>query len=200
MNGLTDILLIAGIIVTSMLIALLVVFYIRESRKPQQMKMGEQAIGSTLSVPKVPGELESQLMTPPTELGNNNPGGGKTTIIGGRVGSVVLPDLVIVRWSPDGQTVSCSVSVDVVQQMPNGVVTIGRADNQAICINEPSVSRCHLELGVDVMGYWIEDVGSSFGTLVNNRHCARRERVRLNAGDRIQLGENVMLSIDFAQS
>ena len=64
-------------------------------------------------------------------------------------------------------------------------VTIGRSGECEIRISDLNASRRHAELRKDGDGYWIVDLGSMNGTLVNGR---RVDRERLEDGDRITLG------------
>ncbi|MDX2097296.1 MAG: FHA domain-containing protein [Leptolyngbyaceae cyanobacterium bins.59] len=51
------------------------------------------------------------------------------------------------------------------------------------------VSRVHADIRVEGDAYYIEDVGSSNGTYINNTPLAVGNRHRLRAGDRIALGK-----------
>jgi Protein of unknown function (DUF3662)/FHA domain len=64
-------------------------------------------------------------------------------------------------------------------------VTIGRSRDCDLRIADLNASRRHAELRKDGDGYWIVDLGSMNGTLVNGR---RVDRERLEDGDRITLG------------
>jgi hypothetical protein len=64
-------------------------------------------------------------------------------------------------------------------------VVIGRSRDCDLRIADLNASRRHAELQKDGDGYWIVDLGSMNGTLLNGR---RVERERLDDGDRITLG------------
>jgi hypothetical protein len=64
-------------------------------------------------------------------------------------------------------------------------IVIGRSRDCDIRVSDPNASRRHAELRKDGDGYWIVDLGSMNGTLVNGKPV---ERVRLEDGDRITLG------------
>jgi pSer/pThr/pTyr-binding forkhead associated (FHA) protein len=64
------------------------------------------------------------------------------------------------------------------------VVTIGRALDNDIVIDDPRVSRHHAQLRLRHGHYMLYDTGSSGGTLVNNQPVSE---VILNAGDVISL-------------
>jgi pSer/pThr/pTyr-binding forkhead associated (FHA) protein len=55
--------------------------------------------------------------------------------------------------------------------------------------NSEIVSRIHADIRVEAGAYYIEDVGSSNGTYVNNSPLPAGNRHRLRAGDRISLGK-----------
>ncbi|NES68547.1 MAG: FHA domain-containing protein, partial [Okeania sp. SIO2D1] len=59
------------------------------------------------------------------------------------------------------------------------------------------VSRSHADIRVDGDSYYIEDIGSSNGTYVNNTSLARGNRHKLRPGDRISLGKGDLVSFLF---
>jgi serine phosphatase RsbU (regulator of sigma subunit)/pSer/pThr/pTyr-binding forkhead associated (FHA) protein len=65
--------------------------------------------------------------------------------------------------------------------------TIGRLADRHLRLENTHVSREHAVIQRDADGFFIQDMGSSSGTLVNGN---RIEHVRLNLGDRIQLGSS----------
>ena len=70
-------------------------------------------------------------------------------------------------------------------------LVIGRDPTSTIVINDPEVSRKHTRLSLKPAGYFIEDLGSTNGTVVNgNRLSAPR---LLKNEDEISLGEQVIL-------
>ena len=63
-----------------------------------------------------------------------------------------------------------------------------------------TVSRSHARLWQDAdRRYWIEDTGSTHGTLLNGREIKGGGACEIKSGDRIQIGETV-LQIDFAST
>lgn len=62
------------------------------------------------------------------------------------------------------------------------------------------VSRSHADIRVEGDAYYIEDVGSSNGTYVNNTPLAKGNRHRLRMGDRISLGKGDKVSFLFQLS
>ena len=66
--------------------------------------------------------------------------------------------------------------------------TLGRGGETTIAIDEPSISRKHAAIHLTGTGWEIEDTGSSQGTLVNWMRIDSGERVRIEEGDRVELG------------
>jgi ribosomal protein L40E len=63
--------------------------------------------------------------------------------------------------------------------------------------NSEIVSRIHADIRIEGDAYYIEDVGSSNGTYVNNSPLAVGSRHRLRAGDRIAFGKGDKVSFLF---
>lgn len=66
--------------------------------------------------------------------------------------------------------------------------------------NSDIVSRIHADIRVEGDAYYIEDVGSSNGTYINNLPLLPGNRHRLRAGDRIALGKGDRVSFLFQVS
>ncbi|MDJ0555742.1 MAG: FHA domain-containing protein [Microcoleaceae cyanobacterium MO_207.B10] len=62
------------------------------------------------------------------------------------------------------------------------------------------VSRTHADIRVEADAFYIEDMGSSNGTYVNNIPLTRGNRHRLRTGDRISLGKGDLVSFLFQLS
>ncbi len=77
---------------------------------------------------------------------------------------------------------------------PDEPITIGRKRGNVIELDDPVVSRCHAELFLDSDGYYIRDLGSSNGVIVNQTRIARPHR--LTHGDRIKLGKTLLFFVD----
>ena len=65
-------------------------------------------------------------------------------------------------------------------------LVIGRGRGADLVIAEPTISRSHAAVGYDTEGFFVQDLGSTNGTMVNG---ARAERQRLKSGDVIQMGK-----------
>ncbi|MBD1845441.1 FHA domain-containing protein [Cyanobacteria bacterium FACHB-63] len=63
--------------------------------------------------------------------------------------------------------------------------------------NSEIVSRIHADIRVEGDAYYIEDVGSSNGTYINNSPLPMGNRHRLRAGDRISFGKGDKVSFLF---
>jgi len=70
--------------------------------------------------------------------------------------------------------------------LPAAGVTIGRATDCDVVLDDPGVSRRHAALRPAAGGWVIEDLGSTNGVLVNGRRVG--EPRALAPGDRIELG------------
>ncbi|MGE5552674.1 MAG: FHA domain-containing protein [Betaproteobacteria bacterium] len=73
------------------------------------------------------------------------------------------------------------------QTVPLGEeLTLGRNEDNSLILGDRFTSGCHARLFRRDGSYWVEDVGSKNGTLVNNHRIYRA--VRLSSGDRITVG------------
>lgn len=64
-------------------------------------------------------------------------------------------------------------------------VTLGRSSSNGIVVDDPNASRAHAQLSRRAGEWWLTDLDSTNGTLVNDMMI--RER-RLTSGDRIKIG------------
>jgi pSer/pThr/pTyr-binding forkhead associated (FHA) protein len=77
--------------------------------------------------------------------------------------------------------------IDLVEEK----IVVGRHPDCDININDPEISRNHFTLTKKNDEYWIEDLGSTNGTVVNGRPAPKLYYLRDNC--RINLGANVTL-------
>ena len=77
-----------------------------------------------------------------------------------------------------------------------GTNTVGRAPDNDVLLSEESVSRHHVQIVVQPEGVWIQDVGSTIGTLVNGRRITGSTWLR--SGDTVQVGGSVILGVQIA--
>lgn len=66
---------------------------------------------------------------------------------------------------------------------------IGRGRTADMVVAEATISRAHAAIGYDDTGFYVEDLGSTNGTLVNGSRVARQA---LKGGDQIQIGRLVL--------
>ncbi len=72
---------------------------------------------------------------------------------------------------------------------------IGRAEDAELCVRDTSISRHHALVYLDAAGRsHIRDLGSTNGTFVNGK---RVQDVELAAGDRLQLGNQTILKLEY---
>lgn len=77
-------------------------------------------------------------------------------------------------------------STPAVYELTKELNTIGRAPENSIQLDEPSVSWRHAELALIAENVYLKDVGSTNGTLVNDRPITD---VQLRPGDWIRFGK-----------
>jgi pSer/pThr/pTyr-binding forkhead associated (FHA) protein len=70
-------------------------------------------------------------------------------------------------------------------------IVVGRHPDSGININDTEVSRKHFVLNKKADEYWIEDLDSTNGTVVNGRPIKSEYRLRDNS--KINLGANISL-------
>jgi diguanylate cyclase (GGDEF)-like protein len=74
-----------------------------------------------------------------------------------------------------------------------GGTRLGRATDSTFQLPEISISRRHAAIDADTQGVVrLTDLGSTNGTFVNGRRLRPHAAVRLNDGDRVQLGSSVI--------
>jgi hypothetical protein len=74
-------------------------------------------------------------------------------------------------------------------ELNDRAVVIGRSRDCDISVDDPNVSRRHAEIRHEDGAYWIADLGSTNGVLVNGK---RVERAKLEPDDEILLGTTVV--------
>jgi pSer/pThr/pTyr-binding forkhead associated (FHA) protein len=73
--------------------------------------------------------------------------------------------------------------------LPNQMVTIGRAPDNDVVVGDPATSGHHGRIEVRAGAFWISDLGSTNGTLVNGEPVIEKQ---LNDGDMIAIGQNTI--------
>ena len=74
------------------------------------------------------------------------------------------------------------------------IAQIGRGSENAVSLNESSVSRNHAKIYCEDDRYYIEDLQSRNGTWINGHAIASGKRVQVQEGVPIALG-NVLVSV-----
>ncbi len=74
----------------------------------------------------------------------------------------------------------------VIMQLEQGEITLGRAEDNSVVIDNKTVSAHHARIFTYFSVSYIEDTGSTNGTFLNGK---RIKKHILNPGDVIQLGE-----------
>jgi len=74
-------------------------------------------------------------------------------------------------------------------------MVIGREEADLI-LTDPAVSRWHCRIFKQKNRYWIEDLGSTNGTLVNKK---RIQRAELNHLDEIEIGQSLLVFSEYSQ-
>ncbi len=73
--------------------------------------------------------------------------------------------------------------------LPNQMVTIGRAPDNDVVVGDPATSGHHGRIEVRTGSFWISDLGSTNGTLVNGEPVIEKQ---LSDGDTIAIGQNTV--------
>ncbi len=99
---------------------------------------------------------------------------------------------------PEGPAADVALAREVVTLTMNGArrevdkrrVVLGRSKDCDVQLPDPNVSRRHAELRQEGSAYWLIDLDSTNGTLVNGHRTAR---AKLESGDRITIGSTELL-------
>ena len=65
-------------------------------------------------------------------------------------------------------------------------LVVGRGRSADLMLAEPTISRSHAAIGFDAEGFFVQDLGSTNGTMVNG---SKAERTLLKDGDILQMGK-----------
>lgn len=91
-----------------------------------------------------------------------------------------------------GKHISALIDVDTRECYPisaDRVTTIGRAEENSICLkHDVFVSGKHAEVFTQNGEYWLRDLGSRNGTLINNEVVS--DDVQLKRGDFVTIGRS----------
>jgi hypothetical protein len=73
--------------------------------------------------------------------------------------------------------------------LPNQMVSVGRAPDNDVVVGDPATSGRHGRIEVRAGAFWISDLGSTNGTLVNGEPVIEKQ---LSHGDLIAIGQNLI--------
>lgn len=108
---------------------------------------------------------------------DERPAGTRHRGVGGRS----IPTRIVVLEPPERKGTAYPIAGDVI---------IGRAPTCSIQLpNDTFASSMHTRIWVDSGDVWVEDLGSTNGTMVNSNRLV--SAMRLSDGDRIVIGETV---------
>jgi len=73
-------------------------------------------------------------------------------------------------------------------------LVVGRGRSADLLITEPTISRAHAAIGFDGEAFFVQDLGSTNGTLINGGPVSGDDgpRRRLKGGDVLQMGKLVV--------
>lgn len=100
-------------------------------------------------------------------------------------GTAAMQALHIAEASQTPLNPQLIINGDRVEPITQAVINIGRSSQNDIVIDDPYISRHHLQLRLRFGAYTLFDVESKSGTLVNNVNVTEH---RLRSGDVIQIG------------
>jgi signal transduction histidine kinase len=92
-----------------------------------------------------------------------------------------VPRLIVTRGVDEGKQF----------ELTGSTITVGRHSSNAVALHDTQVSRRHLELRAEPEGgYWLVDLGSGNGTLLNGHGI---QEAPLRSGDTITIGQSVLM-------
>lgn len=86
-----------------------------------------------------------------------------------------------------------SLTVKTVTLTFQDVWTAGRDQSCEIVIDDQRVSRRQFQIFKSKSEYYLLDIGSVNGTMLNNKNLVPNEKIKIRSGDKIQVLDNVML-------
>lgn len=149
-----------------------------DSRPPTRSRRSDAEIDG-----RVPGSPEgaSTAATATTGVAYSQPGGFETSASTSIVATGSAPRLLALD----------AAGVAVAAFPLNGETTLGRAPGCGVALTEDTfVSQIHSRLFQRDHVVWVEDLGSTNGTFVNDRRIEAATPLRL--GDRLRVGQSVL--------
>ena len=90
------------------------------------------------------------------------------------------------RVAVSGSWIVCSFESDTCSVPLRAVTSLGRDAGNDVVVTDEAASAKHAVVGFSDGEWWIEDAGSTNGTVVNGTKISQRER--MHYGDEIQIG------------
>ena len=78
-------------------------------------------------------------------------------------------------------------------ELAGPVTTIGRRPDNNLVLNSASISKYHGRVRREGFSYFVEDLGSTNGIVVNSTRLSEAESRRLCHGDTLQLSEHILV-------
>ncbi len=116
----------------------------------------------------------------------------ETVFFDGRTGSETAPEAVVTIVESPGLDPGTKFEI-------RGAVSVGRHEKSDIRLVDKSVSRKHAEIYFDGLSYFLRDLGSRYGTLLN-RHRISLDAAPLFDGAQIKLGPRSTLEFAIRSS
>src|SRR5215831_17482365 len=99
---------------------------------------------------------------------------------------------------PQARLIICSPGQEERQVKISGSLSIGRAADNSIRIDDENVARYHVAIEEQSDGFWLSDLGSEQGTTVNGSSIS--SKWRLKDGDLVGLGGRSSLKFQTSAS
>jgi signal transduction histidine kinase/DNA-binding NarL/FixJ family response regulator len=114
---------------------------------------------------------------------------GRGTTVGFHIQTVLAQPIQLEPERPSGRVlISHPRQVSRCISLSDQRLTMGRAPENEIVLQETTVSRQHAELFWDGQAFWLMDLGSANGTILGERTLPPHKPVRLQSGDRWRIG------------
>jgi pSer/pThr/pTyr-binding forkhead associated (FHA) protein len=113
----------------------------------------------------------------------SHPGAANATLMpsGGKTAAIPAMPRAKASWK--------LVSDDLTLDLPEGVHTLGRRSENALCVPDAHVSGKHASVEVTASEVFITDTGSTNGTFVNDVKLMANARTAVHEGDKVRVGD-----------
>lgn len=86
--------------------------------------------------------------------------------------------------------IATSRGESIERKLSGDTIIVGRSSSVDLCIKDSSISRCHARFFREAERWFVEDMGSRNGSLVNGEELLSAQALR--SGDRITIGDTVI--------